>query len=93
MNSLDTQFHRAQARLKSNTLRALFSGQKAVARSFYPTLTGIEAATPEDRLHEYAVKKAALNACRIDMDHMSAVRAKVMKRIDMNRFEDRRKAA
>ena len=93
MSPLDTQFHRAQARLKSNTLRASFSGQKAVARSFYVPLVGIEPVTDEDRLHEYAVKKAALNACRIDMDHMSAVRAKVMKRIDMNRFEDRRKAA
>lgn len=93
MNQLDRHFHRAQARLKSNALKASFKGQNAVAPSFYVPLAGIEPVTDEDRRHEYAVKKAALNACRIDMDHMSAVRAKVMKRIDMNRFEDRRKAA
>ncbi|WP_278366906.1 hypothetical protein [Marinobacter salarius] len=93
MSPLDTQFHRAQARLKSSSLRALFSGQKVVARSFSPPLAGIEPITKEDRLHEYAVKKAALNACKIDMDHMSAVRAKVMRRIAANRIEDRREAA
>lgn len=92
MNQLDYQFHRAQAR-KSNAVRASFSGQKAVAPSFYPALTGIEPVTKEDRLHEYAVKKAALNACKIDMDRMSAVRSKVMQRIEMNRVDERREAA
>lgn len=93
MNPLDYQFHRAQARLKSNSLLALttrFRGGQDVRPAFYPALTGIEPASKEDREHEYAVKKAALNACRVDMDRMSAVRNKVMQRIEMNRFEDRR---
>ncbi len=37
---LDAQFHRAQARLKSNTLRALFRGQSEFAPAFYRAATG-----------------------------------------------------
>ena len=90
MNQLDRHFHRAQARLKSNALKASFKGQNAVAPSFYVPLAGLEPVTDEDRRHEYAAKKAALNACRFDMDRMSAVRSKVMRRIEMNRMDERK---
>lgn len=92
MNPLDYQFHRAQSLLKSNVLRA-FRGQKAVALSFSPALTGIEPATTEDRLHEWRVKAAALNTLRIRDERLSATRRKVMRRIAANRIEDRREAA
>lgn len=92
MNPLDYQFHRAQGLLKSNVLRA-FRGQKAVALSFSPALTGIEPVTAEDRLHEWRVKAAAMNALRIRDERLSATRRKVMRRIAANRIEDRRKAA
>jgi hypothetical protein len=90
---LDAQFHRAQARLKSKALRSLFRGQKAVALSFSPALTGIEPATAEDRLHEWRVKAAAMNALRIRDERLSATRRKVMRRIAANRIGDRREAA
>jgi len=93
MNPLDYQFHRAQGLLKSKALRSPFRGQKAVALSFSPALTGIEPATKEDRLHEWRVKAAALNTLRIRDERLSATRWKVMRRIAANRIEDRRKAA
>ncbi|WP_138438547.1 hypothetical protein [Marinobacter alexandrii] len=93
MNPLTYQFHRAQARLKSNTLRALVRGQSVVAPSFSPALTGLEPETPEDRLHEWRVKQAAVNTLRLRDERISATRRKVMRRIAENRIGYGRNAA
>lgn len=54
MNPLAYQFHRAQARLKSNTLKADVRGGNAVR----PLFTGLQAKTNKQRLAEYEQKMA-----------------------------------
>lgn len=96
MNALDQHFHRAQARLKSTSLLALttrFRGGQHVRPAFFPPLTGITPQDVEERLHQYRLKKAALNACRVDENRLSAARNKVMQRIEMNRMDEREMAA
>jgi hypothetical protein len=69
MNSLTYQFHRAQARLKSNPLLALttrFRGQSVVAPSFYEPATGDSAfyevpAYIRKRIHQHDFD----NRCRV----------------------------
>lgn len=62
MNTLNYQFHRAQARLKNRKAAGDVKGGDAVRPLFQPELTGIEATTNRQRLLNYQNKIAQLEA-------------------------------